>query len=243
MKLACASGALHREIESGELTQLEFLDLCARDLACDGVVLDVRHFPRVDDDYLAQLKKMAADWGLSIAALSDSSFFASQPERVSEILGRAVMLGAPLIAAPLSRETECSWGEQFARLGEATGLAKSANVTLALRNAPQTFAATAHDCKRVVKEADSAWLRYGPAPFELDAASDPRALASNTVLLWSVPAQTEQTVVDTANAFASFRGFVVLDEPSGTAAVAALRKAIVCWRETLCRADKELNRK
>ena len=53
MKLACASGALHREIESGELTQLEFLDLCARELGCDGVVLDVRHFPRADDDYLS----------------------------------------------------------------------------------------------------------------------------------------------------------------------------------------------
>ena len=47
MKLACASGAFDREIESGELTQLEFLDLCARELDCDGVVLDVRHFPRV----------------------------------------------------------------------------------------------------------------------------------------------------------------------------------------------------
>ena len=72
MKLACASGLLHRAIEHGELTQLEFLDLCARELACDGVVLDVRHFPRTDDDYLAQVKKMAADRGLTIAALADA---------------------------------------------------------------------------------------------------------------------------------------------------------------------------
>ena len=73
MKLACASGALNREIESGELTQLEFLDLCARDLASDGVVLDVRHFPRTDGDYLAQLKKMAADRGLDIALGADEN--------------------------------------------------------------------------------------------------------------------------------------------------------------------------
>ena len=70
MKLACASSSLHRDIERGELTQLEFFDLCARELACDGVVLDVRHFPRTDDDYLAQVKKMAADRGLTIAALT-----------------------------------------------------------------------------------------------------------------------------------------------------------------------------
>src|SRR5579863_9211938 len=74
MKLACASSSFHRDIERGELTQLEFLDLCARELACDGVVLDVRHFPRTDDDYLAQIKKMATDRGLSIAALADPSF-------------------------------------------------------------------------------------------------------------------------------------------------------------------------
>ena len=78
MKLACASSALGREIESGELTQLEFLDLCARELECDGVVLDVRHFPRTDSDYLAQIKKMATDWGLTIAALSDASLFKAE---------------------------------------------------------------------------------------------------------------------------------------------------------------------
>jgi Xylose isomerase-like TIM barrel len=239
MKLACTSGALHREIESGELTQLEFLDLCARDLACDGVVLDVRHFPRADDDYLAQVKKMAADWGLSIAALSDSRFFASEPERMSEILRRALLLGTPLMAAPLSPETECSWTQQFSRLGNATTLAKRENITLALRNAVGTFAATTHDCKRVIKEADSAWLRYGPDPLELDAASDPRALASNTVLLWSaLGLQTDETVAGVARDFASFRGFVALDDPAGTAKVAALSEGIALWREALYRSYK-----
>src|ERR1700728_2684411 len=102
MKLACASGAFHREIESGEFTQLEFLDLCARELCCDGVVLDVRHFPRPDDEYLAQIKKMATDWGLSIAALSDSSFFWAERGHVTKVLSDAALLGAPVIAAPLA---------------------------------------------------------------------------------------------------------------------------------------------
>lgn len=236
MKLACASGALHREIESGELTQLEFLDLCARELACDGIVLDVRHFPRVDDDYLAQVKKMAADRGLTIAALFDAAFFAATPENMRDVLACAFALGAPLVAAPLARETECSWSDQLARLGVATSLAKASNVTLALRNAPQTFAASTHDYKRVAKEADSAWLRLGPQPDLLDAASDAQALAPNTVLLWTdARRETEGSIAEALDVFADFRGHLAIDESSGTATGAQLAAAIRRWRAMLDR--------
>jgi len=236
MKLACASGALHREIESGELTQLEFLDLCARELPCDGVVLDVRHFPRTDDDYLAQVKKMATDRGLSVAALADSSFFAQAPQGMIEVLDRAVVLGAPLIAAPLSGEIECSWSDQLARLNQATALAKARNVTLALRNAPGTFAATTHDCKRVVKETDSAWLRYGPQPQRLDAASDPRLLAPNTVLLWNdASTQTERSIAEMAAIFGDFRGHVAFDDETGGTNARELANAMRVWQEILNR--------
>jgi sugar phosphate isomerase/epimerase len=236
MKLACTSGSLHRDIESGELTQLEFLDLCARELACDGVVLDVRHFPRTDDDYLAQVKKMAADRGLTIAALADAAFFSATPEEMEGVLVRAIALGAPLVAAPLARETEGSWSDQLARLGVATSLAKAANVTLALRNAPQTFAASTHDCKRVAKEADSAWLRFGPEPDRLDAASEPRALVPNTVLLWTDAAhRTERSIAATIEVFSEFRGHVAIDESSGAATRGELGAAILRWREMLDR--------
>jgi hypothetical protein len=236
MKLACASGALHRDIESGELTQLEFLDLCAGELACDGVVLDVRHFPRLDDDYLAQVKKMATDRGLTIAALADAAFFLASPREMESVFARAVALGAPLVAAPLARETECSWSDQLARLGAATSLAKASNVTLALRNAPQTFAAGTHDCKRVAKEADSAWLRFGPEPDLLDAASDAQALAPNTVLLWADAArETERSFAATLRVFGDFRGHLAIDESSGTATTAHLAAAIRRWKTMLDR--------
>ena len=233
MKLACSSGSLHRDIEHGELTQLEFLDLCARELACDGVVLDVRHFPRTDGDYLAQVKKMAADRGLTIAALFDASFFAADRAAMEVVLAHAVTLGAPLIAAPLAREVECSWSEQLERIGVATSRAKSSNVTLALRNVPQTFASTTHDCKRVAKEADSAWLRFGPEPARFDAASNPRALAPNTVLLWSDATDTERAVAPTIAAFDEFRGHLVLDEVHGTATPQQLANAIAAWRKAM----------
>ena len=237
MKLACASGSFHRDIERGELTQLEFIDLCARELTCDGVVLDVRHFPRTDGDYLAQVKKMATDRGLSIAALADSTFFAAGAERMNEVLGYAAALGAPLVAGTLARETECSWSDQLARMGDATALAKSLNITLAVRNAPQTFAATTHDFKRVAKESDSAWLRYGPEPAILDAASDPKMLAANTVLLWSdASTQTHASISATIEAFCGFRGHLALDNVTGESSVAQIAASVDAWRV-------ELNRK
>jgi sugar phosphate isomerase/epimerase len=241
MKLAVASSAFHRSLESGELTQLEFLDLCARDLACDGVVLDVRHFPRNDGDYLAQVKKMATDRGLGIAALADAGFFAADETAMRSSLERAVALGAPLLAAPLPLETTGPWIEQLERLGTATSLAKRANVTLALRNAAGTFAATAHDCKRVSKEADSAWLRFGLDPRAFDAASDPVALAPNAVLLWSdADAASANAIGVTIAAFASFRGHLALDERDGSATPAEMQNAMRSWR--IAFAEKELNR-
>jgi hypothetical protein len=234
MKLACASSSVHRDIERGELTQLEFLDLCARKLACDGVVLDVRHFPRIDDDYLAQVKKMTTDRGLCIAALADWPFFSSDTQHMADVLDRALALGAPLVAGALAREVDSTWSEQLGRVGDATSLAKARNVTLALRNAPGTFAATTHDCKRVAKEADSAWLRFGPEPQRFDAASDPRALALNTVLLWSDAAtQNERAIEETIAEFADFRGYLVVDESNGNASAPQLVTAVQRWRTAM----------
>lgn len=234
MKLACASSALHRAIERGDLTQLEFLDLCARELACDGVVLDVRHFPRTDDDYLAQVKKMAADRGLTVAAVTADAFFEAADPEMSRTLGVAAAIGAPLLSGTLARQTDRSWSEQLERLWAAAALAKSANVTLALRNAPGTFAAATLDCKRVAKETDSAWLRYGPQPGAFDAASDPAELAPNTVLLWSDAGdETERSIGGVVAGFRAFRGHLALDWASGDAAVSDLRDGLHAWRAAL----------
>jgi hypothetical protein len=241
MKLAVASSAFARSIESGDLTQLEFLDLCARDFACDGVVLDVRHFPRSDGDYLAQIKKMAADRGLCVAALADAAFFSAGEEAMLASIECAGVLGAPLLAAPLALETGSTWSEQLARLGTATSLAKRANVTLALRNAPGTFASSTHDCKRVSKESDSAWLRFGLEPRAFDAAGDVAALAPNAVLLWSgIDAAATAAIGDTLDVFATFRGHLALDERDGSATAADMQSAVSLWRTAL--AEKVLNR-
>ena len=234
MKLACASGAFHSSFVGGDLTQLEFLDLCARELPCDGVVLDVRHFPRGDCDYLAQIKKMATDRGIDVAAVADNAFFTADERRMTDVLECAVAVGAPLVAGELARETECAWSEQLARLNVATALAKSANVTLALRNAPRTFAAGVHDCKRVSKEADSAWLRFGPHALSLEAGGSPAELASNSVLLWSdAGIESDRAIESLLQWFPAFRGYVALGAASESATVDAVADSLRAWRAAL----------
>ncbi len=224
MKIACASSAFARALNLRELTQLEFLDFASRELRADGVVLDVRHFPRTDDDYLAQIKKMATDIGLVIAAISSDEFLSSNASVMAAQLHIASATGAPLLAGRLAAETAIPWSAQLEHLGEATSQAKAANITLAVRNTPGTFAGTAADCKRVSKESDSAWLRFGLEPRAFDAASDPGPLADRTVLLWA------QSPVDLGEAWGDYNGFVALDRPAGDATVPEIKIAMRNWR-------------
>lgn len=241
MKVACSSSALHRAFESGDLTQLEFVDLSAREWLCDGIVLDERHFPRADSDYLAQIKKMAADCGLTVAALWAGDFFSADAETMAATLERAAAIGAPLLSGALSPETDGTWSAQLERLSIATSLAKRANVTLAVRNAPGTYAGSSQECKRVLKEADSAWLRLGPEPQSFAVASDPETAMAQTVLLWSsIGSQTERSIDETLATFAAFRGHICLDEASGDARTADIGGAVRAWK--LAFAAKELNR-
>jgi hypothetical protein len=236
VKLACTSAAFAGAIDRGDLTQLEFLDHAARALRCDGVVLDVRQFPRTDDDYLAQVKKMAADLGLSIAAMSDAEFLYKANVEMHRSLGLATAIGAPLLASPLAAETAFSWSAQLAKLNDATSAAKAANVTLAVRNAPGTFAASSHDCKRVAKEADSAWLRFGPEPAAFDGASDISAVVAKSVLQWR-----RHDEPPTFQGWEEYGGFLVLDRADGESALHEMQSAMRRWH--IAQANFELNRK
>jgi hypothetical protein len=231
MKLACSSTAFDEQLRSGDLTQLEWIDACARELAADGVVFDVRHFPRTDTDYLAQVKKLATDLGLSVAALRHDGFFTADAVHVEQALDMAAALGAPLVAAPLPPVTAAAWNDLLAHVGEAAGLAKRFNVTIALRNSPNSFAAGTHDLKRVSKEADSAWLRYGPDFETLEEGSDPRELLPKTVLVWRDYAAEASSDEHLRDLLGAYRGFLALDAAQGDARVAAMKKVVDrIWR-------------
>ena len=230
MKLAYSSTAFDASLRSGALTQLEWIDLCAHEFAADGVVFDVRHFPRIDTDYLAQVKKMAVDLGLSVAALWDGEFFEGDVARMEQTFATALALGAPIISAPLPGETTASWTAVQNRLGTATQLAKKDNVTIAVRNAPLTFAASVHDMKRVAKEADSAWLRYAPEFARFEAASEPQVLLPRAVLVWQ---QAQAQPQSAALALAEHRGFVALDCAAGDDTPDRAKSALRQWRRAL----------
>ena len=235
MKVATSSSAFGRAFDAGDLTQLEFLEAAAREIGADGVVLDDRHFPRTDDDYLAQVKKTAADVGLTIAALASDAFFTAQADAMHAVLARAAAIGAPLVSGRLGSETALSWSDQLGKLAAASARAKAINVTLALRNAPGTFAATSHDCKRAAKETDSAWLRYGLDPSAFDAASETAALAEKTVLLWWDVRRAQQLA-----GWERFAGFSVLDCDAGDVTLPEMRDAILRWK--IARYEFELDR-
>lgn len=234
MKLASASTAFDQAFHSGDLTQLEWLELCGRELAADGVVCDVRHFPRRDDDYLAQVKKMAVDLGLTISALWSADFFAADEAAMRAALAVAEGIGAPLLSAPLEPDTRTTWSETLERIGIATRLAKARNVTLAVRNAAGTFAAGAHDLQRLSKEADSAWLRYALDVDALDALSEPESLLPKTVLLWHAhePAEVEGDELPKTRRILDlrFRGFLALEIADGNANADIMRNLLRKWR-------------
>ncbi|MBV9149713.1 MAG: hypothetical protein JO024_07600 [Candidatus Eremiobacteraeota bacterium] len=236
MKLACASTSFDRAFQNGDLTQLEWLDLCARELAADGVVCDVAHFPRRDSDYLAQVKKLAADSGLTVAGLWSGDFFSDDEPTMQAALEIADTLGAPLLSAPMQSELQTSWTEAMQRVGVAVRLAKAINVTLAARNRANTLVVGGHQLRRLSKEADSAWLRYGIEVDALDAASEPRELLDRTVLLWHVHDIGELDSDElpktrrTLDLAGHFHGFLTIEIKDGAADAATMRNALRKWR-------------
>jgi hypothetical protein len=166
---------------------------------------------------------MTTDLGLCIAALESHDFFVADKETMRSQIAMALSVGSPLLCASLASETALSWSDQLSRLGTASGLAKQANVTLAVRNMPGTFAGSAHDCKRVTKEADSAWLRLALNPNAFDSASDWQSLLSKAVI------GIDEAAAPNLERWGAGLGWIVVTN-----------EAIRQWR--IARANLELNR-
>jgi sugar phosphate isomerase/epimerase len=232
MKIACSSASFSREIAAGSLTQLEWLDLCANELEVDGVVFDVAQFPRTDADYVAQLKKLAVDLGLTVAALGAPAAFAGDGSHALEL---AVGLSAPIVTAPAPEATSdaAAWGAFADRARSLSSAAKAANVTLALRNAPGTLCESAADVRRLAKDVDSAWLRFAPEPAAFGTPDEADALLSKSVIAYHTIEQqaTFATPADEAapalvRALARFRGFVVLERDDDDASRDGYHRAL-----------------
>jgi len=226
MKLAVSSRSFARGIESGALTQLEWLDVCSAEPTIDGVDASIEHFPRLDPEYLAQIKKLCVDRGLTIAGVNSSLALGGadvdpQIPELESALDAASALGAPLVrfaCGAVSGSPGVAWRELIRALKAASEHAKRVNVTLALSPRAQSLVPDEAAVKRALKECDSAWLRLAlPA----EVAWEPHA--GDAVIMVAAPAGSDLA------AALRFRGFVSLEDERGGVDAAALRR----WAETV----------
>ena len=218
MQLCCSTSSYRRAITSGELTQLEWVDLCAHALRVDGVEFDARFFPRTDDDYLAQLKKLCADRCLTIASVTAvASLGGDDVERSLESfvpwIDRALALGAPVLrfeCGPASGPSGIAWRELVRALKVVCAEAKRRNITLALQAGDgRSLVATPPDVRRALKECDSAWLRLAMRAADLSGvgSAEWRELIDETVIATTETGAVEETA---ALEHAGYRGFLSL---------------------------------
>lgn len=177
MKVCCNSHSYDKMLSAGELTQLEWIDLCANELSLDGIELAAAHFPRLDADYVAQLKKLCADRCLTVAGLQhdtplDPAGIDDHILALERSLEIARSLGAPLVrfsVAPSLGSPAVAWRELVRGLKTACAGAKQHNVTLALEPRATSAVSSPPEAKRILKECDSAWLRLAPNACGLSA--------------------------------------------------------------------------
>jgi hypothetical protein len=244
MKIASSSASFARMLARGELTQLEWLDLCASELDLDGVLFDTRHFARTDADYLAQLKKTAVDLGLAVAGLVAPDL-PSAGEAPFEI---ALALGAPIVVAdaPPAADDPAAWSAFTAALKPAVNVGKRLNVTVAVRNGSSTLCASAADCKRLAKDVDSAWLRFATDATAFGALDKIEELATKTVLATHAIENLETFARDDdaearrlLDALRGFRGFVAVDRGDADGERDTFHRAIGRLRGLLARIELE----
>jgi sugar phosphate isomerase/epimerase len=192
MKVAITSGSFDRQLAGGELTQLEWLEGCASELGADGVVFARAHFPRTDEDYVAQLRKVAVDLGLVPLAVADPSLLApdTEPSARRATIELAAALGAIFVLTVLPAAGDVPPAAFVAAVSAtkaAIGIAKSRNVTLLAGIEAGTLGADVPALRRFIKDVDSAWLR-----FALPAGADRRGMGKrDRALLVNVDAGSE----------------------------------------------------
>ena len=239
MRLALCSTAFNAALRDGELTQLEIFEYCARRLPIDGIVLDIAHFPRHDDEYVAQIKKFSADLALSIVAVRDDQF----TSRRSNALVLAAGVGAPYVLTRMPEsgtDPVLRYNEALGAISHAVVEAKRVNVTLAVRNVRGSLASDATELSRLRKEADSAWLQYALDPAAFEGPPDAK-LRTHAVLVFravdQVPASGEDPSAEAILGAVppAFPGFLCLDYLGPAPEADATARLVAGWQRLLAR--------
>ncbi|HEY0381801.1 MAG TPA: hypothetical protein VGC72_06345 [Candidatus Elarobacter sp.] len=227
MRIAVSSSTFRRPLETGELTQLEWVERCASELGADGVVTAVLDFPRFDDEYVAQLRKVAIDLGIVPFGIDAPGLLdpAGAPAGLEQALTVARRLGTAVIrtAAPAPGEVPPATFVATVRTAKAVARsAKAANVTVLVTAAPATIAEDLAGLRHLLKDADSAWLRACP-PVALEAGQiGPKDRVPAFV---ATPADDPAVVAERA-----YAAWVILDAPAGDRPWEAAGEAIRALR-------------
>jgi hypothetical protein len=229
MRIAVSSSTFRRPLEAGELTQLEWVERCASELGADGVVTALSDFPRFDDEYVAQLRKVAIDLGIVPFGIDAPGLLdpAGDPASIDRAVSVAQGFGAAVIrtAPPAPGEVPPATFAATVRAAKVLSrAAKAANVTVVVTTAPGTIAEDLGALRHLLKDADSAWLRACPT-----ATLEPGQIGSKDRFpaFVATPADDTATVAERAS-----NAWVILDAPAGATpwdlagdAIAALRRA------------------
>ena len=206
MRIAISSSSFRGPLATGDCTQLEWIERCASELAVDGVVAALAHFPRTDIEYVAQLRKVAVDLGVVPFGIDAPALLAptAAPGTYDDVFALAAGFGALVVRTVLPPPGEvppASFVEAVAAAKSAAKAAKAANVTILIAEAPGTLGPDAVSVKHVLKDVDSAWLRAAPSAaadraaftpkdrfpaFVADTADDPRAVADASAHAWTI---------------------------------------------------------
>ena len=229
MRIAVSSSTFRRPLDAGELTQLEWIERAASELGADGVVTALSDFPRFDDEYVAQLRKVAIDLGIVPFGLDAPGLL--DPEGELAAIERAVAaargFGAAVIRTgpPAPGEVPPATFAATVRAGKALSrAAKAANVTVIVTTARGTIGEDFAAVRHLLKDIDSAWVRPCP-PALLDAAEiGPR---DRFPAVLATAADDPAAVSERASS-----AWVIVDAPAGDepwgvvgSAVTALRRA------------------
>jgi sugar phosphate isomerase/epimerase len=211
MRIAVSSSTFRRPLEAGDLTQLEWVERCASELGADGVIAAVSDFPRLDDEYVAQLRKVAIDLGIVPFGVDAPGLLDPPGDPVA--LDRAIALakgfGAAVIRTgpPAPGEVPPATFVAAVRTAKAVArAAKAANVTVLVTAAPGTIAEDLAGVRHLLKDADSAWLRVCPATTIVSGQVGPKDRVPAFI---ATPADDPAAVAERASA-----AWVILDAPA-----------------------------
>lgn len=179
MRIAVSSSPFRSQFSAGRLTQLEWVEQCASALGADGVIAAVSDFPRTDDEYVAQLRKVAIDLALVPFGLDAPDLLLPEYGEAARArtLALATGFGAAVIRTQLPPPGDvppATFVEAVATAKAASKAAKAANVTLLVAARPHTIAEDLGGVKHLLKDVDSAWLRACPRALDLRAGIGPK---------------------------------------------------------------------